>query len=662
MQRLDALSVVGDVFVMASQPGLQGGRRFVGLQIQGKTVKHLARIPLGPHTQPMLTRFSRGIRVHDVTLGTRRVGIGGKAVAGDRAVERTGQCGVMPGQLIQLTGGQDDFFHVLFLAVTVVHVVEDGLVAVHFQQVLEFSVDDDGDVDGRIGTKVKHQLQLSAQLGVQHGTVQKTVGRVVKCEQRETATLAPFLSRHHVSLVLSQAAGGFEEAMITSHVQLIAGVVQFQGLVRVLLALHQLFDAGESKLLKGKRILFHVPVECRGLHQSHHQQVGRSILKRIVDLEQPFGGTQIVGTQFASHRGVTHHALVHGDGQIFVEILVDLDLAQQQSDLHVGHVEAHGVRAPVADGEEFRRVEEQLDADLHLGHQQFTQVKHLDHGSESQHVRLVDVLAVFLPHLLEGEPLRLGQGQMVGVRGRQLIGGQLTDGWIQSVHPSLRFQDGLSVVPVKIQCRVYQGLVGVGVRLRTDERVVESHADLLEEGVGKVVGEEDGRGVGGRQGGPVRFLQFQFQLEFALTQIDVFGLRIYLKVHRCDARGERMDGHLASAGDAKIRRRNLEQVQHGRHDGFGTRYDGSRTHDVVACNPKEGMRSTSRFQSLLTTSSATSRRSSSSGLTSSTFFLEKGHQIHAWNPGGSAPQRSSPLRQVTNPPRIDGTHSTRRGP
>ena len=114
MQRLDALSVVGDVFVMASQPGLQGGRGSVGLQIQGKTVKHLARIPLCPHAQPMLTRFSRGIRVHDVTLGTRRVGIGGKTVAGDRAVERAGQCGVMPGQLIQLTGGQDDFFHVLF--------------------------------------------------------------------------------------------------------------------------------------------------------------------------------------------------------------------------------------------------------------------------------------------------------------------------------------------------------------------------------------------------------------------------------------------------------------------------------------------------------------------------------------------------------------------
>ena len=511
---------------------------------------------------------------------------------------------------------------------------------------------------------MKHQLQLSAQFGVQHRTVQQPVGRVVKCKQREAPSLSPFLSRHHVSFALSQTAGGFQEAVIASHVQLVAGVIQLQGLVRVLLSLHQLFDAGESKLLKGKRVLFHVSVKRSGFHQSHHDEIGRAVLKGVVDLEQPFGGTQVVGPHFASYGGITHDALVHGEGQLFVEVVVDFDLTQQQPYLHVGHVQSHRVRAPVPDGEEFRGVEEQLDADLHLGHQQFTQVKNFDHGLESQHVGLVHVLSVFLSHLLEGKLLRLGQGQMIGVGRGQLIGRQLGDGRIQSVDPSLRFQDGLSVVSVKIQHRVYESLVGVGVRLRTDERVVEAHADLLEQGVGKVVGQKDGGGGCGRQGGAVGFFQFQFQFKFALTQIDVFRLGVDLKIHGGDASGERMDGHLASTGDAKIRRRNLEQIQHGGHDGFGTRYDGSRTHDddVVACNPKEGMRSTSRPQSLLTTSSATSRRSSSSGLSSSTFFLEKGHQVHARNPGDSSPQRSSPLRQMTYPPRIDGTHSTQRDP
>ena len=111
VQRLDALSVTSDVFEVTSQPRLQRSRRSVGFQIQGKTVKHLAGIVLGPHAQPMLTGFSGRIRVHDVPLGTRRVGIGGQTVTGDRAVKRDGQCGVMPGQLIQLTRGQDDFFH-----------------------------------------------------------------------------------------------------------------------------------------------------------------------------------------------------------------------------------------------------------------------------------------------------------------------------------------------------------------------------------------------------------------------------------------------------------------------------------------------------------------------------------------------------------------------
>ena len=56
-----------------------------------------------------------------------------------------------------------------FLAGAVVDVV--GLVAVHFQQVFEFSVDDDRHVDAGIRAEMKHQLQLSAQFGVQHRTV-----------------------------------------------------------------------------------------------------------------------------------------------------------------------------------------------------------------------------------------------------------------------------------------------------------------------------------------------------------------------------------------------------------------------------------------------------------------------------------------------------------
>ena len=77
----------------------------------------------------------------------------------------------------------------------------------------------------------------------------------------------------------------------------------------------------------------------------------------------------------------------------------------------------------------------------------------------------------------------------------------------------------------------------------------------------------------------VRFLEFQFQFEFALAQIDEFRLRIDLKIHRRDTRGEGMNGHLATTGDAEIGRWDPEQIQHGIDDGFGTRDDGGLAHD-----------------------------------------------------------------------------------
>ena len=158
-------------------------------------------------------------------------------------------------------------------------------------------------------------------------------------------------------------------------------------------------------------------------------------------------------------------------------------------------------------------------------------------------------------------------------------GGQLPHGWVQSVDPSLRFQNGLSIVSVKIQCGVNHRLVSVRVRLRTDQGVVESYANLFEERVGKIVDQKDAGGGSCGESCTVRFLEFQFQFEFALTQIDEFRLRIDLKIHGSDTGGEWMDGHLETTGDAEIGRWYLEQIQHGIDDGFGTRDDGGLAHD-----------------------------------------------------------------------------------
>ena len=469
------------------------------------------------------------------------------------------------------------------------------------------------------------------------------VGGVVKCKQRARPTVSPFLSRHHVAFTLAKTARGFQETVIPAHVQLIAIVRQFQRLVRVLFSFHQLLDTLQLKLLKGKGVLGHVSVEGGRFHQSHQDEVGGPVVKRVVDFFQAFRGRQIVGPHFASHGGVTHNLLGHGQGQVSVQVFVQFHLTQQQFDLDVVHVESQGVRASVADGEEIGRVEEELNAHLDAGHQQFAEMKHLDHGFEPHHVRLVHVLTVFFSHLFQGKSFRFGQGRVIGMGHVQL-----------TVGPALGFQDGLSIVSVKVDQGVQDGLVGVRIRLGTDQGVVQPHANLFEERVGQVVGQEDLRGGGGRQGRAVGFLEFQFQFKFALTQIDVFRLGFDLKIHRRDARGEGMHGHLATIHDAEIRRGYLEQIHHGIDDGCGTRQDGRPTHDddVVAGRESHRMTLTRVPMPLLTPSPSLASLGQS--------FLQSSRQVHAGHEGQSAPQGPAALTQSA---RIDGCHSTtQRGP
>ena len=86
---------------------------------------------------------------------------------------------------------------------------------------------------------MQRDAQLSAQLGVQHGTVQMPVGGILKYEQRAMLALSPIFFAHHVALALSQAARGFQEAVIPSEVFVGIVVVQFQRLVGVLFSSHQ---------------------------------------------------------------------------------------------------------------------------------------------------------------------------------------------------------------------------------------------------------------------------------------------------------------------------------------------------------------------------------------------------------------------------------------
>ena len=100
------------------------------------------------------------------------------------------------------------------------------------------------------------------------------------------------------------------------------------------------------------------------------------------------------------------------------------------------------------------------------------------------------------------------------------------------------------------------GFVVIRVGLRTDEGIVESNADLFEEGMRDVVDQE---GVfGGYHVPPTRFLETQFDFEITARQIHVIFLRIDLKIDRVDPRGEGMNGYHAITRHAEIGRGHLE--------------------------------------------------------------------------------------------------------
>ena len=102
----------------------------------------------------------------------------------------------------------------------------------------------------------------------------------------------------------------------------------------------------------------------------------------------------------------------------------------------------------------------------------------------------------------------------------------------------------------------------VRVCVRTDERRVQSHVDLLEETLGKIV--DYPQQIGCRQigdGASGVFLEHDLHFEFAFSQVQEFVLWIDLKGHGVDPRVERIDLDPSSSGHAEIRGGCIEHVQ-----------------------------------------------------------------------------------------------------
>ena len=156
-----------------------------------------------------------------------------------------------------------------------------------------------------------------------------------------------------------------------------------------------------------------------------------------------------------------------------------------------------------------------------------------------------------------------------------LIGCQ-SIGDIDDIAPALRCQNRFTVVSVVIQQGFQIGFVRVGIRLGTDESAVESHADLLEDGMSNVVDEIGPVGVGCVIS--ITFLDVPLYFEVTARQVHKIFLRVDLKIDRVDARGKRTHGDHAITDVADIRGGNPKEIQHGILDPHRSGHWDDRRH------------------------------------------------------------------------------------
>ena len=129
---------------------------------------------------------------------------------------------------------------------------------------------------------------------------------------------------------------------------------------------------------------------------------------------------------------------------------------------------------------------------------------------------------------------------------------------VKDIVPSLRGENGFSFISIVIQQGFKEGFVGVGVRLGADQRAVESHGQILDDGMRHVV---DDVIPCCHHVGTIRVLESEFQLEITSVQIDVILRGWHHKFHGRDARGGGIDHHHAIPIVRNVRVGHLEQIE-----------------------------------------------------------------------------------------------------
>ena len=146
-----------------------------------------------------------------------------------------------------------------------------------------------------------------------------------------------------------------------------------------------------------------------------------------------------------------------------------------------------------------------------------------------------------------------GRLERVGTGVRLQLGREVKD-----IVPSLRGENGFSFISIVIQQGFKECFVGVGVRLGADQRAVESHGQILDDGMRHVV---DDVIPCCHHVGTIRVLESEFQLEITSVQIDVILRGWHHKFHGCDARGGGIDHHHAIPIVRNVRVGHLEQIE-----------------------------------------------------------------------------------------------------
>ena len=364
--------------------------------------------------------------------------------------------------------------------------------------------------------------------GIHQGAVGGAIGDVVEHEEGTTPGPSPHLRFHQAGLPFAPRFTGHQETEIPFQIFVGSVVIQFQGTGRIHFAPHQLLDLTQAELLEGKGWISHIAVVGQGMQQAHHQPIGDASLVQIAFVEFQLIGSVRKHANLTAHRRVLGHfasgvsrgvqGLVQGrrQGQL-TEVKGHLQILGGQTS-----VQGHPVQ------KEVRAVEHEAQLDFHPGHQRFVQMEQFRMRFEDQGAHgpaLVRDLFFFGQE--DGRFLGATEGRIMGVRGGLVHvvgrqgGGKIQSGGHHGVlggEPALRSQEGVGFLGVVIEEGFQIRFVGITVVLRADEGAVQVTGQLLDEGVGQIVGRV--QHVTGVYIGAILFPQTQLHGKITATQID----------------------------------------------------------------------------------------------------------------------------------------------